>query len=651
MGSLSSCQRCVPLHDPMYPGGESAETILLGHGGLAEAHVAVVPPRPSAPPERALAAMGHDAEEVSSVTVPRPASIACTGLDRTVPTGSCKEVEFDTQITTLAEFEYNTQIPNQVEHAIAPDSFELEPALAKSCDCEESRRRVQELQEECNRLREQLAASQHVQGGGSLSGGENVVRKSEVEMQEPDLWLEQQHHCDQQEQRRQHQAFHEPGLACDHRQVSASIDMVTCQDAAGNLGDFELNAYVSMASGPSADAMETIRRIEFIGEEPLCALPSHHQPLTPELLSWAYAVLDLPDGSAEDIHKVVKRLALAVHPDKAGGGEWRERAASAFQRVQRAEEVLRWQEMAHMRSSHPSQEATAPSVGSDPAISRRQAQPRQGPQGSRGDSSAGATSAGTSAVGQHKLDSQDSSNCASFAVSNEYSACGACSSGGLRAQSSGLAPAGRQASGDSYALGGLSFVESKLKAKEWQFQLRMEMKQLDREIKKIQAEETKLRRQIAGQAQQGQTAEVQQLARAIVRSRKAGSRMEKTRQTMHAVNLQLTTAIATMSMRSSLQLSAEVMREMNGIVQAGGVGDAMENMRHEMARCADVQEQMEEVLHDADEDEEAATEVQRVLGEMELDRAMLLQSAAGSPLHIGARTRATASFARHAAPH
>lgn len=165
-----------------------------------------------------------------------------------------------------------------------------------------------------------------------------------------------------------------------------------------------------------------------------------------------------------------------------------------------------------------------------------------------------------------------------------------------------------------------SAIDAKLKAKEWQWQLKTEVKHLDREIKKIQADEARLQREIQDQAQKGNVQAVQLLARSVLKSRKAVARLEKTKASMHAVNLQLTTSIASMSTSASLRLSADVMKKMNAIAKMPEVGATMEDMRREMARCADAEDSIEEALREEGEEEEAAIEVQRVLEEMALDQ-------------------------------
>lgn len=175
-------------------------------------------------------------------------------------------------------------------------------------------------------------------------------------------------------------------------------------------------------------------------------------------------------------------------------------------------------------------------------------------------------------------------------------------------------------------------VTAKLKAKEWQWELKTEAKHLDKEIKKIQVEEGKLRKEIEAQAAKGNVQTVQLLAKQIVQSRKAVNRLEKTKASMHAVNLQLQTSIATMSTTSSLKISADIMARMNKIAGTEEVGSSMEKMKMEMARMADAEDAVEDALRDSDEEEEAAVEMQKVLDEMALDQMGPLAQASAAAL-------------------
>jgi len=177
-------------------------------------------------------------------------------------------------------------------------------------------------------------------------------------------------------------------------------------------------------------------------------------------------------------------------------------------------------------------------------------------------------------------------------------------------------------------------INAKMKAKEWQWELKSEAKNMDKEIKKIQQAELKLQKEIKAQAEKNNVSTVQQLARSMIRSRSAVKRLEKTKANLFAVDMQLTTAIATMSTTSSLQVSADLLGKMNKIANTEGVGASMEAMRREMAKMGEAEDMVEDALRDSDEEEEAGLEMQKVLEEMALDVGQFGQLARLPPVEI-----------------
>jgi len=165
----------------------------------------------------------------------------------------------------------------------------------------------------------------------------------------------------------------------------------------------------------------------------------------------------------------------------------------------------------------------------------------------------------------------------------------------------------------------------KEKARDWQRQIRSECRRLDRDLAKIRNEETKLKSEIKTMAKKGQPQSVQTLAKQVVRSRKAQNRLEKTKCSLNAVNLHLTTTIATMSTASSIKMSAGVMKEMNALMRVPELSSFMQDMQREMARAEIIDELIEESFDDQSDDEaEVDTEVMKVLDELSLDTSALM---------------------------
>jgi charged multivesicular body protein 3 len=164
-------------------------------------------------------------------------------------------------------------------------------------------------------------------------------------------------------------------------------------------------------------------------------------------------------------------------------------------------------------------------------------------------------------------------------------------------------------------------------AREWQRQLRGEARRLDRDIARLRQEEAKLKKEITSMAAKGQPQSVQALAKQVVRSRKAVTRLERTKCSMNAVSLHLTTGIASMSTASSLKMSAKVMTEMNRLMNVPELAKTMEEMRQEMARAEIMDEVMEETFEESDEEADVDTEMQKVFDDLALDRSQFMATA------------------------
>lgn len=166
----------------------------------------------------------------------------------------------------------------------------------------------------------------------------------------------------------------------------------------------------------------------------------------------------------------------------------------------------------------------------------------------------------------------------------------------------------------------------KEKAREWQRQIRSETRRIDRDIQKVRQEENRLKREITAMAKRGQEEGVKTLAKQVVRSRKSVAMLERTKCSMTAMNLQLTTAIASFSTASSLKMSTSMMQAMNQLTNVPELQRTMEEMRTELARAEVAEEIMQEGLEMSDDEEEADSEVEKVYEELALDTSQLLAS-------------------------
>lgn len=179
--------------------------------------------------------------------------------------------------------------------------------------------------------------------------------------------------------------------------------------------------------------------------------------------------------------------------------------------------------------------------------------------------------------------------------------------------------------------------EEKFKRKEWQFQLRTEIKHIDREIKRLETEKAATEKQLTVLARKRNHEAIQVLARSMVQSMATALRLQKARASLHAVDLQLTVAGTSIREGDSAWL-LELLRELNGIARVPEVGARLESLRHEVAGSAGAA--LDPDLPDPEahdnrlEEREALTDMQRRLEELSLDQLvpLALMSQPSSPL-------------------
>jgi len=192
-------------------------------------------------------------------------------------------------------------------------------------------------------------------------------------------------------------------------------------------------------------------------------------------------------------------------------------------------------------------------------------------------------------------------------------------------------------------------ANTKQKARELQFQIRLEIKQMEREARKMTAEEGRLHRRMQTEARRGNTQQAQLLAKTMVQSRKAAVRLQKTKASMQAVDLQVTESIASLSMRNCIKMSADAMKQMGGIARLPELERAVQEMHREASRCMQIEEILDEGLNDGDDlEEEMGAEVQKLLEELALDRQLdrLAVPAAPVPLTAAALASQTIPLTR-----
>eukprot|EP00931_Biecheleriopsis_adriatica_P089488 TRINITY_DN63608_c0_g1_i1.p1 TRINITY_DN63608_c0_g1~~TRINITY_DN63608_c0_g1_i1.p1 ORF type:complete len:229 (-),score=74.69 TRINITY_DN63608_c0_g1_i1:10-696(-) len=164
----------------------------------------------------------------------------------------------------------------------------------------------------------------------------------------------------------------------------------------------------------------------------------------------------------------------------------------------------------------------------------------------------------------------------------------------------------------------------------WQRKLRAEARTIDRNIRKIEQEEEKMKKDIKGMAAKGADPKnIQMLAKALVRSGKGKARLYTSRSVMQSVAAELESQAATMRLSDAMCKSTEVMRQMNSLVKIPEMEESMTSLQREMMRAGLVEEMLDEGIEAMDGpelEEEAEDEVNRVLDELAVDASLRLQS-------------------------
>ncbi|KAM6346705.1 charged multivesicular body protein 3 [Podargus strigoides] len=152
---------------------------------------------------------------------------------------------------------------------------------------------------------------------------------------------------------------------------------------------------------------------------------------------------------------------------------------------------------------------------------------------------------------------------------------------------------------------------------EWSLKIRKEMRVIDRQIRDIQREEEKVKRSIKDAAKKSQKDVCVILAKELIRSRKAVSKLYASKAHMNSVLMGMKNQLAVLRVAGSLQKSTEVMKAMQNLVKIPEIQATMRELSKEMMKAGIIEEMLEdtfESLEDQEEMEEAA--------EMEIDKIL-----------------------------
>ncbi|XP_054469969.1 charged multivesicular body protein 3 [Anoplopoma fimbria] len=155
---------------------------------------------------------------------------------------------------------------------------------------------------------------------------------------------------------------------------------------------------------------------------------------------------------------------------------------------------------------------------------------------------------------------------------------------------------------------------------EWSQKIRKEMRVIDRQIRDIQREEEKVKRSIKDAAKRGQRDVCVVLAKEMIHSKRAVTKLYASKAQMNSVQLSMKNQLAVARVAGSLQKSTEVMKAMQNLIKIPEIQANMMELSKEMMKAGIIEEMLEdtfESMEDGEEMEEAAEEeVDKILFEI-----------------------------------
>jgi len=152
--------------------------------------------------------------------------------------------------------------------------------------------------------------------------------------------------------------------------------------------------------------------------------------------------------------------------------------------------------------------------------------------------------------------------------------------------------------------------DPKEQVQEWGKKIRKEGYNLDRQINAIKREEMKVTKSLKEAAKKGDKDVCHILAKEIINSRRAVTRLYTAKANLNSVQLQMKNQLATVKVAGALSSSAEVMKSMNALVKLPETQKTMMELSKEMMKAGVIEEMLEDTMEglDAEEMEEAAQE-------------------------------------------
>ena len=161
-------------------------------------------------------------------------------------------------------------------------------------------------------------------------------------------------------------------------------------------------------------------------------------------------------------------------------------------------------------------------------------------------------------------------------------------------------------------------ADPKEQVNEWCKKIRKEGYNLDRQINAIKREEAKVTRSLKEAAKKGDKESCQILAKELINSRKAVTKLYTAKANLNSVQMQMKSQLATVKVAGTLQTSAEVMKSMSQLVKLPEIQKSMMELSREMMKAGVIEEMMDDVMEPLGEEEEMEEAAQE-----EIDKIIL----------------------------
>lgn len=156
--------------------------------------------------------------------------------------------------------------------------------------------------------------------------------------------------------------------------------------------------------------------------------------------------------------------------------------------------------------------------------------------------------------------------------------------------------------------------------REWSSKMRKEGRVLDRQIRGIQREEEKVKRTLKQAAKKNEMDVCKILAKEIVQSRKAISRIYTAKANINSIEMTMKNQAAMVRVSGAMEKSTEVMKAMQSLIKIPEIQQTMQALSKEMMKAGIIEEMMEDsfesVTGGEEEDEAAQEEIDKVLFEI-----------------------------------